>query len=415
MKVCPKCSKINVNGAVFCEECGTQLPSRKIITSSSLDKKWITILIEVAFAAVLILLIWKECEKINSAETVAQEYMQAIVEQDWEKTYSMLERKKGGFLSYEGYCKAHKENLEGKISTFSVKEKGFSKANDMVKEFNVQYMIKGETESHSKTIRLMKQKEKKLYFFSTWKVVDNDDIVEDYLISVPNGSSVALDGVLLDKDKMDTNSDQSVSSNDSYKVDMYIGEHDIQVAPPWCEVVKDTIHVDNTGMNYYYEYGISSTSFLEEVDDVLMAEVQDAMNDIYTAAIKEEDYKSVKDLFGKAYQSSNMDDYDDLVYRMHEYDDNTYGKHILKQIEFSNFNFKEKKLGSTDAGQELQVTISYKYSTIHDYIYEDWNYDMERDVEVTEEEKESGKNTVSAGFLRDGERYQLAWITMESY
>ena len=163
--------------------------------------------------------------RASSPERYAKKFFSYYITNNYEEMYKMIDIQESKFINYENY----KSKCEGEKIYGSIRDYHLSKPvrqGDTV-TFVATYKLGEETNSHTYTITLRKQKEKVYKFFDTWKVSVDRFIIRNYEINVPVGTYVTLDGEDIAAYKKETSED---GTQDKYVIDkIFSGDHTVAV------------------------------------------------------------------------------------------------------------------------------------------------------------------------------------------
>ena len=257
---CSNCGVNNLEEAVFCESCGkrlvqetfTELPSDQAVKrepagdlkraeqsayayqyavqpTPSASKKPMSgrvkmILIAMLALAVLVIAFFCVGNTLSDTDRIAKSYFQQLSKNNWEKAYTYLDIGDTSIISESSYVKAFEYAGKYKnIKNFSVFT-GYtdsyygmrlSGGGGLTRNYTAEYICNGSTATKSVPITLIKQKEKTLFFFDTWKVSVADFTVSNYTIQADKGLQIYFDGVLLTEKYLTDTITTSVASNSS--------------------------------------------------------------------------------------------------------------------------------------------------------------------------------------------------------
>lgn len=163
--------------------------------------------------------------RASSPERYAKKFFSYYITNNYEEMYKMIDIQESKFINYENY----KSKCEGEKIYGSIRDYHLSKPvrqGDTV-TFVATYKLGEDTNSHTYTITLRKQKEKVYKFFDTWKVSVDRFIIRNYEINVPVGTYVTLDGEDIAAYKKETSED---GTQDKYVIDkIFSGDHTVAV------------------------------------------------------------------------------------------------------------------------------------------------------------------------------------------
>ena len=163
--------------------------------------------------------------RASSPERFAKKFFSYYITNNYEEMYKMIDIQESKFINYENY----KSKCEGEKIYGSIRDYRLSKPvrqGDTV-TFVATYRLGEDTNSHTYTITLRRQKEKVYKFFDTWKVSVDRFVIRNYEINVPVGTYVTLDGEDIAAYKKETSED---GTQDKYVIDkIFSGDHTVAV------------------------------------------------------------------------------------------------------------------------------------------------------------------------------------------
>lgn len=456
MSFCPNCGAKLEDGAIFCGECGTRIENLQEPVSQSnekvsqeepirpsqrkkarqqnqqessitikkpnfnvnaykakakkISKRQIFVIAEVLCLALVIGIFCWIGSSNSSAQTVAKQYVEAYAKQDWSKIYDMTDFPEGTYLKKEQFieCMKNKETIA--IDNFEISEgseysvydsdsllsrfaqdSSTSNSSEIQKFYNVQYTVKGQ-ESGYMSLEMIKQSEKSMLFFDTWKVASNNMVISNYYVSVPVGASATIDGIILsESDKLE---DQGYGV-DQYSISIFEGPHTIQVSLPWFQIYENEF--------YAYEGEAFSVYDMELTEDgklALQTKMQEVLEKFYQAAVAGKDFSEVSNLFMEDSLESAKSSYE---YLQEELNGSDY--YTLNEVTFHDFNC-EYYLNESGISAEM----NYDYDMEYTYTWTSWRNDSKK----SEVKTQDGYSYMNASFAYDGETYKLTSVNIRS-
>lgn len=345
----------------------------------------------------------------TSAQAVAKEYVAAYAKQDWSKIYDMTDFPEGTYLKKEQFieCITNKETVA--IDNFEISE-GFayseyasnsllgsfasdstSSSSGIQKFYDVQYTVKGQGSGYM-SLEMIKQSEKSMLFFDTWKVASNDMVISNYYVSVPVGASATIDGIVLsESDKLE----EQGYGVDQYSISIFEGPHTIQVSLPWFQIYENEF--------YAYEGDSFSVYDMELTEDgklALQTKMQEVLEKFYQAAVAGKDFSEVSNLFMDDSLESAKSSYE---YLQEELNSSDY--YALNEVTFHDFNC-EYYLNESGISAEM----NYDYDMEYTYTWTSWRNDSKK----SEVKTQDGYSYMNASFAYDGETYKLTSVNIRS-
>jgi len=230
---CTECGQKNNITSKFCESCGAKLldeqigPAKK--PAKRIPKKIIVAVGLVASVVILVAAFFTVGNAITDPSNIAEKYFLALADSDYEKAFDYLAIEESEFINKDAFCKHMSDNRSkiGKISSYVITEdiqlKGindlmgtsqmgriFADAlvddedyyrysdyyvndNKSKKTFLVEYKVNDGRKDDYMFITLQKNDNKKLLFFDDYDVSADGYLAYDVVITVPAGSTVAID------------------------------------------------------------------------------------------------------------------------------------------------------------------------------------------------------------------------------
>lgn len=358
-----------------------------------LTKTQIAVIVEAVCMVLIIGIFYALGSSQNSADAVAKRYFEAFCERDWSEVYDLTDYPDGVFLQKDQFIELMGQMQEMDITSFEIQgdAETFS---GIQRSFLVQYTVKGQG-TDSMQLDLMKQGEKSMLFFDTWKVSSDTQVVQDFCLNVPSGAQAAVDKIALEEgDK----GESQLEGMDSYYVTLFRGSHTLQVALPWF-----TIYETEFNAAQGEQFTVSDMVLTEEGKTAIEAKMQEALEKIYQAAIAEKDFSEVSDLFLEDSQEIGKESYEYLVTALHDRED-----YVLNQVTFRDFKCEIYEDSSYQG--MIRAEMNYSYDMKYTYSYKSWRDDSVR----KEERDDDGNSYMSASFGYDGETYKLSEIGIQS-
>lgn len=371
-----------------------------------LSKMQIVVIAEVVCLLLVIGIFYGIASSQNDVNTVAKKYFQAYADKDWSKVYDLTDFPDGKYLQKSQFMKMMENMDVPDITNFEVMADASMEnpaaqimsdvsmeTSGVQRNFLVQYTEKGKSVDN-RVLTLMKQGEKAMLFFDTWKVLPGSEIAENFNINVPKGAEIAVDGTVLPKE------DQIKSENegiDCYQITVFAGTHNIQIALPWHELYEDEFEAYSGNA-----YSAEALQLTEEGEAAIEAKMQEALETVYQAALEKKKFSEISDLFIPEYQKECEESYDYLVSGLNDSE-----SYKLKEVKFHDFKCES----STDNYQGLITSeMSYKYDMKYTYTYTSWR----SDTPTVEDKTDDGSSYMNASFGYDGETYRLTSLNIRS-
>ncbi len=191
----------------------------------------------------------------GSPEKYAEEYFSFYANQNWQSMYECFEIRESEHVDYDTFVRQmDADPIYVKESSVKLKKKTKGRA-----YIEVSY-INGDDEEKVLEVVLIKQREKKYKFFSTWKVDPSGFIAENYQIKVPQGTEVTFDGM-----SAETLPKSTADGYVTYTIRrLFRGEHEIGISTMYIDPYSQSVYVEgNDG-----QFNLDIKDFAMKSDDI---------------------------------------------------------------------------------------------------------------------------------------------------
>ena len=158
-----------------------------------INKALIISIVGVLILAALIVGFFKLGYFLFGPVRVAEDYMEAYAEDDWDRIMALIDMEESDFLTEESLKKSMEETIPDDYEDYNavlVSSRGSSAT------VKVRYGDEGSLKNKL-NLNLEKQGVKKFLFFDTWKVSADENVITNPVIYVPTGTKAYLDGVMI--------------------------------------------------------------------------------------------------------------------------------------------------------------------------------------------------------------------------
>jgi hypothetical protein len=414
---CPECGKKNEGNALFCENCGARLeemtpspaarsvnmPSNAVKPSAidmigttlqavrRIPPKTIRLLASVASLMVVAVIFYMIGAAITNPDGIVKGYFKALSEGEYEKVYAYLSLDETDFINAESFTK-YMSSQGGVISdliNFSVSEDKplntagsqtelSNNSDDFVKTYTVKFASRGMSSQGRYIVTLVKSMKKKLLFFDDYIVSIDNLLLSDHAISVPKGSIVSVDGVVLSDPNVGNSADSALLGQDTSVSDEYIlpkifpGEHELSVQNEFCEDYFETIYLSEDRNSS--STTVSKLIMKESIRNMLAKKTEEDYSKIFQGAIEGKDFAALGLECTKESEAEAIrDTYADFFYRIHV-DENGEGYVGVTFKSFADGDYqRELRFAETSAGSSpvspvyiCELDVLYDYSVIED-------------------------------------------------
>lgn len=377
---CQECGTKNSDDSLYCEECGAKLDN-PIIEASEIKKeqqyvqpehdyvqttkpaavkpvkKSTKIIIGVIVIICLtIVCLYNYAKKQCSPQKAAEQYFLNVMNGKWDKVYSDFEIKETEFITKGNFIEKQKKHGKTDYDIYKIRDVKPDKASLKTK-VDILYRLKGDTESSDYSVILIKQSKKRFLFFDSWKVDPSSFIQKDYVIEVPKGTVVTLDGIKLKSKDVKENND---GYTDYMIPKLFIGKYSLKITKENMNDVNATILSEDGG------YSLDQMTLKKDVSVKLMSDAQEALAAIYKEGIAGSDFDKISDYFAddQEIRDQALSDFDNFKSSIKNSDG--VG---LQKVDFSNFTGDTSY--ETDNGV-LTVSVSLSSDYAADYTQADW-------------------------------------------
>lgn len=374
---CGECGAKNKNGDRFCSECGSTLQVveepkvEKNVQKSTKEKQPMSkknkiILAVVAVVVVVLGVGYKLISDACSPKKIADDYIQAVLEQDADKLYKYLEIKDDKtFVSKKIYTElVGEQEEENQIQNYAITniEYGEGKLSATV---TYRYTKKDSSTESTGVIILTKQKGKKFLFFDDWKVNSGVDanLVENYTLKVPKGSVVTYAGV----EVKDTYLDQEKSTD---SLDVYVLPQVFAKSTVVKATLANGMELEQTvtPSSYYATQTIqfNQNSLSDATRDKMASTAKDVLTTLYSNAMAKKAFSDIKSSF----QHDGLDltdleeSYSSFVSSL------TNATNTLTSISFTEVSLYSVSLND-DGNLKVRVKAKYNYSVKYKAYFSD--------------------------------------------
>lgn len=314
-----------------------EIPQRKKAGIRISRKVWIAL----GELMLLIALIAAFCvvgnQKTSPADA-AQTYFEAMVQGDFATIAAQTDLPESPFLTEEAFRKACETwtplAYKGTLTKVSASildrgdaygsEIGTNGLSDYVKTVQIAYMLSGDANVYTYDLQLISGEDTTMFFFHPWEVVEcTPFLAKNVSIVVPRGASLVVDGYLVD----DRFCESTEYDGDIYKLDLFAGTHSLTLlADGFDAVTKDDIVFEDDA---FYTFPGDAISVSESVQNALEKQAKTLLEQIYTAAMQEEDVATALAGFGSSAAAKMAEEYNNLLNELHGDSDVTITKITL--------------------------------------------------------------------------------------
>ena len=384
---CPNCGKMNPEDDRFCYHCGTELidnqPDQPVIVNDAaqaLDhtfnflfkhRKGLIIGVSILIGVIVLFYTVKAIVgQFVGSDRVVEDYVEAMIDRDWDDMYDCLALPEGEMLSREAFSSYMDKNTaigQNEIARYEIQERlnGYDQASSLIKRYDVTYVGLGSSSEKSFTVTLVQQPEKKLLFFPDYKVSTEDMICSPNAITKP-GATLTIDGVTITEgvENEDGNYLMALPA-------MFIGTHQVEVTYPYCETIEENVYLENGQYLYYTDFYLDENTKQELID-----RTKEMANVLYPAVGANTPLDAVVLPCGftdEAY-ASLKNEYESMLNQFHGYTNTQTTNITVTNVQI---NTDTDRVSYDSDGVRFEVGVEYSYTQIYrsrTNVYDDYGY-----------------------------------------
>ncbi|MGN0318503.1 MAG: zinc-ribbon domain-containing protein [Lachnospira sp.] len=209
------------------------------------------IIIPIAAAVVVLIALVCTFVGIGKSKTdykkTAKTFVENYVKGDWEAVYDSMDVPASAFVSKETFVTAMSSQTPSTLMSSTYTDT-FSQTSAMYEGKAVLVMYTTPEGSSSLTLNLKPQQKKKMLFFTEYKVDASDFLVKDCIVKVPSDMKASVNGIELNSNYIDKDSEYSSTTMTTYKLPyLFSGSATIKLSADGMEdiEVKDVIFDEN--------------------------------------------------------------------------------------------------------------------------------------------------------------------------
>lgn len=366
---CGECGAKNESDALFCAECGkplaheenkeTKTVERTVVPRQPMSKKNKIIISIIVLVVVVLGVGYKIGSDLTSPKKIANDYIQAMINQDGEKLYKYIEIEGDTtFASKKIFADLLKsEKDESNIVNYKITDVkyGDSKLNAKV---TFKYTTKNSSSEKTDTVSLTKQKGNKYLIFDNWKISDfsaDNLLVKDFELKVPKGAKVSFAGINVTEKYL--SKDNSTSKLDVYVLPEVFSSKTI-IKTQLSNGLEMEKEVTPSSYRNSYTLTFDEDSLSENSKETIINKSKEVLTTIYTNAIARKEF----DEFKSSFEHGGLD----LTKLNNSYkeflEDLSGTTRTLTSIEFTDMSIYDVELNS-DGYIDVEVRASFDYST----------------------------------------------------
>lgn len=403
---CENCGTECSDKQVFCENCGAKLsvsdtpffeeskpvqPSyiqagnqveyntNNPMPKKSLSKSAVIVITELLILFGMLYFLVPYIKHKFSAEHKAEQYFVALANGDYDKVYSLFnidQNEEKNMLLNKDSLKYYRD-YQGMSDILNYKvsenESGISNKNDLRKEVEISFTDKESSGEHYFSVNLVKEADKKFFFFDNWRVDYTNIIASDIRVDILKDAKLKIDGKEIPEEyKID---EGSVDRTTFIIPKLFIGKHELEAAKNG----MDTLRIDRDILYGNDIISMENMLLSKEAVDNLQVLAVDNMKRIYTAAANGDSFDKIKEIFvtDEESLSSIKQSYESLVNAFNN------DSQIIKKFNISKVD--------TEINTDRSIVFkTFSYNVEYSKYYTSWFSDPEwKDGESTDSQSSS--------------------------
>ncbi len=380
---CGECGSKLKKGAKFCGECGTSVIEKPLVTEQQVieitNKKSHKLLFTIIGVFILVFGIgYYYLNSITTPAKIVSDYMNALKIGDNVKLFEIYGLSESDFITLERFIDiVANEEVDFSYEILSTEIVGDKAIVDVL-------FIDEDNDRYEDKIYLTLDG-KKYLIFNNWEINELSDIVvNDVSITVPSGSLVEIDGVMVS----DYEDNSNCTLTNCYNIpSMFPISYDVKVTYPNGIVSLDTINPGDYNTSFEL-FDINVSDMDSSIKTSFESDMKLLLNGLYTDVINKSDFSLVSESYANGENSmySFLDDYNDMI------------SDVTSTL--SKVDFTEVMLYS------MEFTDDGLYEVI---LSTDYNYELLIGEEVISKDRDSVKQTILLDY-KDG-KYVLAGVS----
>lgn len=230
----------------------------------------------------------------TSPTRVAEQYFRAMLDGDWAQICQLADVPDSPFLTREAFerCLGEYEIYQRELANLTAREdrdyqdyQNQGGMGDYVREVEVEYVYKDSPEVYSEDVTLMRSDSREMFFFRSWKVVDNlPFLARGFQVEVPTGATLVVDGLVADESMCV----EHWEATDVYSLDLFVGTHDFTVVTPLGSQ-SQSYEVWQSD-DYLYAGDVAVT---ENLQNQLEGQTKTLLEQMFNAALANSDFSAI--------------------------------------------------------------------------------------------------------------------------
>ncbi|MDD2957997.1 MAG: hypothetical protein PHR92_05645 [Lachnospiraceae bacterium] len=326
----------------------------------------------------------------SGSDDILSYYAEKLIANEQNRAYACLDNSRDVALTEEEFTKAAEAKKYSMYASYKIEKLQNRQDEDGTEydDYKLTFLNSAEEVQAEETVSVVKEKEKRFFFFDDWRVLPDHCMVQDYTITVPAGSTLYLNGKPADASWIVAD-----AAGEQYRVPSILpGSISILVQNPALEDLSED--ADTTAGNI----DLCSKMKLNEGSKAACLEIGvKTLKDLYSASVKGDSSKLSADLYSGCRKAAETF-VNSQKNTLSQQEDSTSQ---FVSIAVSGFNprYAEPVYGTAEKGGiQMELSLTYHYlGKFQTTVWEETGeYDENGDpitTETTQDSSQSGDAT----------------------
>lgn len=341
----------------------------------------------------------------STPEYAIETYLSRLIDNRADKAYALLDQSEDAAITAEEYAAVLEEkqySLYSEYNLFEVEKRRDNDGQEYI-DYRIEFLDAAQAVQLEEDFTVKKQASPTFGIFDKWKVLSSHCMVKDFLLTVPAGSEVYLDGALADVSWIVR--DGIPLSYDCYKIPSLLpGSISLVIRHPAFESVNATLDALSKSENYSSKMTMK-TSAQDELKELAVR----ALKGIYTAAATEKT-DDLKELFADCLEDAKKLA-EDQAEEFHR-EGSVFKSAAISRFDakFSDVTFTEEATGAIST----ELNFAYHYDVREDVTTDTGEY-YEDGSAITDTNTEifSGEAMAKFGMAYYEDAWHIASVELE--
>lgn len=236
----------------------------------------------------------------STPEYTMDQYLGYLIENDSERAYGLLDQSEDVTLTQEQYAEALTAKSYSLYSSYTMTEQETRRdenGNEYT-DYQVEFEDAGGTVQAEETFTVKKQSQRVLGLFDQWKVMPDHCFVQNFLLTVPAGSQVYLNGQEADSGWLVT--EDAPAGTDQYQIPQLTpGNISLVIRHPALESVNTALDATAGSADYTSDLTLRESARSEGMEIGVSA-----LRSLYAAAVQEDSQALDQELFSECQEAA---------------------------------------------------------------------------------------------------------------